>query len=328
MNICEILLILAICIIFFTILFKVLDHFDIISIDFYNKTKNILFIRTNPNKESLVVSKNLWGGDVESQFIKEVFNDYKIESIPISQEKLYNGKVDVLTIPSTKVSKEQIELFLKYYKPKVVLFFGDEFSGEKDKLMYIANKVPLVYTQYNFNKYNYPDNVKTLPVGFHNWDTNISKNLKPVSERELTWSFIGSITQWKPERQEIPNVLADIKPNFFGSTNGEENQKIFEDSKFVICPKGNVDTEASRQWTATRYGALPILIVTDQKFKEAYGRLPLTPPWLKADNLEKAKKIILKMKDNNKELDKMQKANFEWYEKTKKIIREDVDSYL
>jgi len=212
-------------------------------------------------------------------------------------------------------------------KIKIIIHLSDEYGNRK---IYdnIFKKIPLVYRQYRFEKYNNNSkNIKYLPLGYHCWDKNyIKTNVKPIENRKYIWCFMGSPKNNRA--QDFKILKENIKPYFNERTKAGENTKIFNDSIFTICPMGNVNIECSRQYAALLNGSIPILIAPRNKFKEIYNYFDIPPPFINVENIHECiDKIKSLLKDKN-HLQNLQNKHLEWHRNIKEKISSNVSQIL
>jgi hypothetical protein len=286
--------------------------------------KKFYFLRSHYGKDSFFCDLNqLWGPDIDAEFIKEILFDYEYNSFDL--DNLPSETVDVLAYSSNNYNIDDILYAIKILKPKVLLHLSDE-NGERQKFEdIIFPKVNLVYRQYRFNKFKNPKNQKILPLGYHCWDENYPKISKPAFDRKYIWSFIGTP---KGNRKEYLSELDIIKPNFYGVTNREENLEIYQNSIFVFCPIGNTNVECSRQYTASMNGCIPFLLCNDEVWNETYKHFDIIPPWLHSSNINDLIKIIRNLLNNPNEIVELQKKTLKWWKDIKFEIKKNIDKNI
>ena len=301
--------------------YTIYDSHRYIHNNFLQETDKILqFVEYFDNKNTFICdTKNIWGPDVEAEFIGNILYDYKLLSSNLDNIK----NSQILGINIHKYSLNDVKFAIQKAKPKVLLIFGDEWGNKKDyEKLFIT--IPLVYRQYRFDNYDNKSNVKILPCGFHCWDLNSNNNNK--NNRKYIWSFFGTID--KNDRKENLNKLNIIKPNFYGYTNKYENIDILNNSIFIFCPKGEKNIDSSRPYTASMCGAIPFLLCTDEEWNSLYPYFDIEPPWLYTDSIEKMINKMRELLQNPKNILELQLKIKLWWKNIQKIIYSNIDKIV
>ena len=235
--------------------------------------RTIMFLRSHRGLDSWKCDfSHLWGPDIDAEFIGEILYDYDhlsadIDALPTSI------RVDVLAYASSVYSAKQVLGVIMALRPAVILHLSDE-EGNRPEYEALFAYTRLAYRQYRYTRTSFknPHNQRILPIGYHCWDEKAVSEKHPA-ERNLVWSFVGTmataetIESFGPEskerqRYEMVTLLdKELQPNYYGpSKNQAHNHEIFANSRFVLCPHGNINVETSRLYTASKNGAIPIVI--------------------------------------------------------------------
>jgi hypothetical protein len=296
---------------------------------FINNNKNIenfkknklLFLRSHYGRDSFKCDNDeIWGPDIEAEFIKEILYNY--EYISSDLDNLPSYEIDVLAYSSNIYNINDILYAIEILKPKVILHLSDENGERKEFEDLVFPKVNLVYRHYRFNNFKNPKNQKILPLGYHCWDQYYPKNSKPIFKRKYIWSFIGTS---KGNRKEYLLKLDAIKPNFYGNTDRKENLEIYQNSIFVFCPVGNSNVECSRQYTASMNGCIPFLLCSDEVWDETYKHFDIIPPWLHSSNINDLINTIKYYLNNPNKLIKLQYKILKWWKDIKLTIKNNIN---
>lgn len=294
-----------------------------------SKSYNFVYLRSNRNRDSFQCNKQkLWGSNVEAQYILDLLENLNLNLNKISSNVDDLPKeIDILAYSSNVYNYETIKNIVDKNKIKIIFHLSDE-NGDRKIYDNIFKKIPLVYRQYRFEKYNNNSkNIKYLPLGYHCWDKNyIKTNVKPIENRKYKWCFMGSPKNNRA--QDFKILKENIKPYFNERTKAGENTKISNDSIFTICPIGNVNIECYRQYGALLNGSIPILIAPPNKFKEIYNYFDIPPPFINVENIHECiDKINSLLKDKN-HLQNLQNKHLEWHRNLKEKISSNVFQIL
>jgi hypothetical protein len=108
--------------------------------------------------------------------------------------------------------------------------------------------------------------ISTIPEGYAN-GTRRASLLRPATDRQYAWSFVGEI---KTSRIEMASALAELEPNFLSRTTSiyrdggkklskPEFDDVLENTIFSPCPMGNVILETWRLYESLELGCIPIV---------------------------------------------------------------------
>ena len=239
----------------------------------------------------------------EISFFKELFNNVKLKT-----KKSLPSNIDILAYSSSGYSAKEIQEIVNKHKPKILIHTSDEF-GTRPEHNQIKN-VPLILRQYWFNKYPNPSHVKRIILGYHCWGKELLPIL-PIADRKYTWSYIGNP---KGEREKYCKILSKAFPNCkFGKTKKEENSKIYQQSVFVFCPKGNISLPCFRNITACINGCIPIIVASNDEFNEAFDNINPRPTWVHEPTIEKLIERVKKLLKKPKKLQQLSNSQLKWY---------------
>ena len=318
----------------------------------------LVFLRSHKGVESFECNMNkLWGHDIDAENIAEILHDYDHLSFDSPSDFPANRTIDVLAYSSNWWSVSDILDAIKLAKPSVLLHLSDE-KGNRPHYEQVFPYVHVAYRQYRYNTgtrgYTNPANQRVIPIGYHCWDEH-SNSEKPSRDRRYVWSFIGTVASKRTVMTlRIKNIIARffmgaitkqieryemiarldeaIKPNFAGSTIGidgtelsRKNAEIFRESRFVVCPRGNANVDTSRLYTASKSGAVPIVIVPPNDWEELFDHFDVAPPWLRVDDTEGAIEVMRELEMQPEKVAALQRDTLEWWKEIMKRIRENIN---
>ena len=157
----------------------------------------------------------------------------------------------------------QIKIFIKYEAtncPFYAIHLSDEHCSDPID-WYNFSMCKGVVRNYVRNDCKSNPKVLILPLG----PAARTKEVRPIQERKLLWSFFG--TKWF-NRQTLLEPLNQIGPNECKYYNDwlspdqlkrEEYSEYCLKSLFMPCPRGN-NIECFRLWEALEHGAIPLYV--------------------------------------------------------------------
>jgi hypothetical protein len=237
-------------------------------------------------------------------------------------------------------SIDEIIDIVKYIKPIAIFYFSDE-HGHNPRMVELENYTKLVFRQYNFNYYNYSINKNyQIPLGyaksFLNKNNLSNVQIKKMSDRNVNASFIGSM---KSDRIHMYNIFKNMeKTNIIFVENHwnlvnlpyspEECFHIYNDSKFVICGRGNTNLDCFRIYEAIVAGSIPIIVgqesETDITFKYNNNKLPT----IYTDTWENAFFKCSNLINNHDELEKIQNNLLNWWNDVHNNIKNLIENSI
>lgn len=223
------------------------------------------------------------------------------------------------------------------YKPKIIIQLGDEWVEENnDEHNLLGNYCKLFLRQHRHQKQakNYTKNTIQIPVGYANEYLSGSTDIKKIKDRELSWSWVGQMTTnatlYKVDRDHMirefwriwnNTTICDSFDKFYGS----KLYKLYSNSIFVPCGRGNWSLECFRNFEATVAGAIPVVAGSEEEIRETFTFQEL-PPWIYANTWDEAVQKCMSL--NKEELQIMQDNNLAWYDRTMNYIRTSLDKSL
>lgn len=230
----------------------------------------------------------------EVDFVKDILSHLEVEYSWVEHPSSMSH-CHIVVYSRNQFSKSEIRRGLKLGNPQLIFHLSDEWG--KDASWYkFLRKYPLVLRQHHFNSYPNYDNIKTIPLGYMEgmfeenttMDNILIENSKFI-DREYAWSFIGGI---KGKRGEVLQKFERIEPNYVGSAHPSEMREIYKNSKFVVCPAGNVNILCFRNFEASICGAIPIVAgCSAEEYKEATKPIG-SPPWIFQETWDDAVKEV------------------------------------
>ena len=280
-----------------------------------NDKRSFQCVESHEGKNAFLCDlSQLWGPNIEAEFLAEILYDYEQISSPVHNVQ----KSTVLAISVNNNSFEQVSRAIDAAQPIVLMLLSDEFENHQEYER-LFQKVPLVYRHYRYDSYENPVNQRILPLGYHCWDQHARRD---VAVKKYVWSFIGTA---KNDRLKDLAILDDLKPNFHGTTNQEENPDILNSSIFIYCPVGNSNIETSRTYTASMCGAIPCLVCTQAQWDSTYPYFDIEPPWLHASSAEEIKGMMQTLMNDKDKLTALQTEISKWWKDIKIAIRDNIE---
>jgi len=306
-----------------------ITNFDNYVLEFNNSPKiKFLFLRCKNESSWFCDTNNLWGPDVEAEYIVDIltndgmYNDIKFLSIPNTFDINKINKIDILAYSSNVYSSNYILTVIEQLKPSILFHLSDEFANRYEYNI-AFNKVKLIYRQYKINNQN-NNIIKYLPIGYHSWGKYyIRNNIKLIKERKYKWCFSGTK---KGMREKMLNQLSDIQPNFNQPTIPFESTDMFNNSKYAFCPPGNINIECFRIYEAMYNGCIPIIISDLDKINNFKTMFEIELPCYFAQNIDEMKKIINNVSDD--ELQLIQYKCINWCKNIGTTIRNNILNVL
>ncbi len=246
----------------------------------------------------------------------------------------------IVVFTSNLVTYAQIKPFLLRFKPHVIFHLSDEW-GTKPEFGELANLTNVVLRQHWFpTKYAPNSKVFPIPLGFMTKFPHDSLKIASMWDRDLVWSFIGTINQPRRIMLEKLQTTFTEAGSFFISGGGvpiAEVANIYNRSVFVPNDRGAVRLDCFRLYEATLCGAIPVVVGTKEELQDTfihdYGdeKVVCYPPWIFASSWDKAIskcKQILKNDPNREKLHALQFANLQWFKARTRQIQIRVESAL
>lgn len=238
---------------------------------------------------------------------------------------LFNTSSDfVLVFSSNQMNYATTEWLLKKLKPKVVIHNSDELGNRKEFLQ-LAEHTPLMLLQYAFNYDIIPRNVIHLPVAYlpsvHVGGVPDWNFIKPMEARKYDWSFVGVL------KSDRALAIRTFKQNwtdatfFEGKASQTELGNLYNNTRFVISPRGYVNLMCCRTFEAITCGAIPVIAnCTKEEVIRTYNFGDRPIPFLHAPNWEEAVKLCKELQNPAE----TQQQCIDWYKSIHDSIRKDI----
>lgn len=177
--------------------------------------------------------------------------------------------------------------YLQQYEQRDFSFVGihlsDEYLNDAYKVYTYKSCKAIFRNYYHAVLQQYPK-VTTFALGYKLgfWDNYKGSSPERKSNRQYAWSFAGAS---KNEiRKKSIEIFEEIKPNFvrYETGNSFENpltgldtetyRNVMLDSKFVVCPMGNVNLDTFRLYECLEAGAVPVALskTSSQQYEPSY----------------------------------------------------------
>jgi len=199
------------------------------------------------------------------------------------------------------------------------------------------------YCRHIFRTHYHPMIPKTFTIfglgykrGF--WNNYNGLAIDKVTNRPYLWSFIGSPNQ-NPDRNLALTTFKDIGPNYiyytpnFNSKDAlpiEKYRDIMLQSKFILCPKGNVNLDTFRLYETLEAGAIPIVLSYSevQPYKPSYWHCMFhkSPPFIHCESWEKCKSMVQSM--NEEQIEEMRVQCCQFWNEYKIQLKDKIQTIL
>lgn len=203
-------------------------------------------------------------------------------------------------------------------------------------------QVPLVLRQYGIYPYRsyattYP-NVMQIPLGYMKGmldEGNVSLDSvdvaryslsKRAASREYNWSFVGGVAGHKERHYAIATFSTWDKHLQDAGLSPPQMRGIYNNSKFVLVGRGQVNLDCFRIYEAIIAGAVPVVVGSKWERERTFEFEGDLPPFLFADSYPEALETCRSMADE--EVDKLREANVKWYIERVLRIRRRIDLFL
>lgn len=264
--------------------------------------------------------------------------------IPTDLFTKYKGKdtFRILVYSSNAIKSNRIKNIITDLKPQVIFHNSDEWGNRNDH-QELAIDFPdsVIFRQYSHNKYDQHSNLYDIPLsyvtgtllyGIPHFDTLRSE--LDYSKRKYTWSFIGN--PFNADRKNAVNTFQSWGSNieYFDTTcKKEELHDIYKNTKFVLCPNGNVHILCHRIIEAICAGAIPVFACAPEILEEAFGNIinlnknPL-PQFIRESSWNNSLSKCKQIHEQYSELESMVLSNITWFEQTKLDIQTIIDKQI
>jgi hypothetical protein len=305
-------------------------------VNIFNKSEKIkfLFLRFTHESSWITDTTQLWGPDIESEYIVDIltddgrFDNIEFLSIPADFNFYLLTKIDILAYSSNQYSVHYMENIINYIQPSVLLHLSDE-HGTRAEYFKVFEKVNLVYRQYKFlHKKEYEKEnmfkIRYLPIGYHSWGKNYNRQKNELINRTYKWCFIGTLN--KSNRIDQLKKLSVIEPYFCNTMPALETTNIYINSIFTFCPQGNTDLECSRCYEAMYNGCIPIIMGTTEQNDNLKNRFDIQLPIYFTTTLDEIINII--QNTSIQELIEVQRKCYDWIRQNSELIRVNIIASL
>lgn len=234
----------------------------------------------------------------------------------------------IVVFSSSTISVAQMKCMMQHFKPHCVFHFSDEYGTRAD-FCNLADFTGTFFHQHRFAHYPQKKNMLQIPLGFktgfaYDWQT-----YKPVTERKLQWSFVGTMKANSNRKLMLEMLQRRLPTSFAMHTNGgvstQDMGAIYADSVFVPNDRGDVRLDCFRLYEAIFAGAIPVMAGDSKELHETFlfDGPDDFPPFVLADTWSKVAKMCVQLllPENAAKLDALQKENREWLNKHLKQIR-------
>lgn len=230
----------------------------------------------------------LWETDF---FLNEILPKGDVDYILTENIENTQNECDVFVFSCVPHTFLNIHTLIKRIKPKIIIMVSDEFyNGNNSVYNQLGNDCELFLRQYNHSNYTYTSNTIHIPLGY----TNGCKVFK--ENKHLKWSWFGEI---KSDRKEMLTQFNNLKLGLSGKSISKELMcKIYSQSVFVPCGRGNSSLDCFRLYEASMNGAIPVLVGSNDEIKSTF-KYEENPPWIFAKTWSEAVEKCMNTKINS-----------------------------
>lgn len=233
--------------------------------------------------------------------------------------------------------RETLDLIrYKQYKYGIILL-SDENLTEPLEFLHDPSCLFLARNYIHPNYINHPK-VFTFGLGYKTGFSKLTQGTKNLNNRELLWSFAGTLHSDRPEMLELFKNMGPHKTHAcsgFGATDAldtAEYAELLKNSMFALCPPGQDSTDTFRIYEALEANCIPVTLNNTNHSNSNRMRWKLLPsywsavfrkeelPFIHADTWEEASDLMIKAVQDNKISELQAECSALWKE-TKKEWR-------
>lgn len=152
-----------------------------------------------------------------------------------------------------------------------IVLLSDENLREPNEWLHDPACKLLVRNYVHPNQLNHPK-VMTIGLGYKRDFVKYLKNNKKAKNRELTWSFAGTLHGDRQLGVNLFKKLTSCKVHTcsgFGAADGlatQEYAETLENSLFALCPPGQDSNDSFRTYEALEAGCIPVTLANSTQF--------------------------------------------------------------
>lgn len=266
---------------------------------------------------TIIFEKGAWETDY---ILNELLSKQEVKFVHSYYLEQVNNPCDVFVFVSRSHNFWNIRETVRRIKPKVIIMLSDEFHQENlHNYNALGYECDLFLRNYHHQYYNYTPNTIVFPLGY----TNGCK--KFISNKKYDWSFIGIV---KSDREEMLNTFSQLS-NHYVSTNlsKEEMCKIYSQSIFVPCGRGNSSLDCFRLYESSMNGAIPVIVGSEKEINHTF-KYENNPPWIFAKTWEEARETCENLLKNQSKLNDLKNDTVSWWKNRIEVIQNKVKSVL
>ena len=256
----------------------------------------------------LDVNLHQWEHDWLSYLLEDTFAQFLITN------EFYGLPVNKPTVVVANHAinyREYLDTLRQNNKKYAVVLLSDENVCEKMEYVHDPNCVFVARNYFNPLYLKHPK-VFTFGLGYKN--NFRTKEKSPLySERRYIWSFAGSFHD--DFRKDAVETFKKLNPHKihsvsgFNAKDGLETHKyvsMLEQSKFALCPRGQVNNDCFRIYEALEAGCIPVVLASAEhlQVKPSYWHAVFygdsTMPFVVADSWAEALEKVQDIEKNKK----------------------------
>lgn len=238
----------------------------------------------------------------------------------------------IVIFSSSTVEANVMRFMFESLDPHIVFHFSDEF-GTKPEYCELAKLTRVFFHQHRFAQYPRHPSMVHIPLGFKvgYLYSRDGAAIQPATERELKWSFVGTLKAKSNRKLMVDTMQQNLKPHFLqtdGRVSTHKMGEIYAKSVFVPNDRGDVVLDCFRLYEAMLAGAIPVVVGARQELEQTFlfGGSDDYPPFLIAPTWPKAELKCQKLlaETRQKDLLDLQQKNVAWIHRHLNQIRSKV----
>lgn len=227
----------------------------------------------------------LWETDF---FLNDLLPKGKVKYVKIEHIENTQEKCDVFAFACRSYTFDDIIKTIQRIKPRIIIMTSDEFHQEDNSIYnQLGNECELFLRQYHHSNYTYTSNTIHIPLGYTNGCKSFNESKK------IKWSWFGQV---KNDREEMLSQFRKLNPYLIGTSLSKELMcKVYSQSIFVPCGRGNSSLDCFRLYEASMNGTIPVVVASKEEIEWTF-KYEENPPWIFAetwnDAVEKCQSML------------------------------------
>lgn len=263
---------------------------------------------TDVNIVWLDVNLHKWEQDWLSYLLQDTFSQFLITN------EFYGLPVNKPTVVVSNHAfnyRKYLDSLRENNKKYAVVLLSDENVQEKMEYVHDPNCVFVARNYFNPLYLRHPK-VFTFGLGYKN-NFKTQEKSPTFTERKYIWSFAGSFHDHF--RKEAVETFKNLNPHKIHAVSGFNAKdgldtpkyvKMLENSKFALCPRGQVNNDCFRIYEALEAGCIPVVLASAEhmQVQPSYWHAVFygdsTMPFVVADSWAEALQKVQDIQNTNK----------------------------